>query len=415
MKIIDCVFTKGYTGFYFDDQKAFKHGLIKTDGFIYEGIPLTDSFTSLRIPGESISISLVLDSGVIVTGDCVAVQYSGAAGRDPLFLADSYLPLLEKEIKPLLLNEDLSEFKKLSEKYDNLIINNKRLHTAIRYGISQALLKAVAVNKKLTPAEVIIEEFKTNVKKLKPVPIFTQSGDDRYINADKMIIKEIDSLPHALINNIDSKLGLEGEILESYLNWLKHRIIDKRKDETYNPIIHIDVYGTVGELFNYDIDKIATYLMKLEKVASPFKFRIESPIDMSTKLETINALSQLRVKLENNGSKLEIVADEWCNTLDDIKDFAEQKAGHILQIKTPDLGAIHNAIEAVLYCKEKGIGAYIGGSCNETNISAEVTANIAVATDALLILAKPGMDVDSGFMIVKNEMERVIKLANRKK
>src|SRR5690554_3538070 len=192
MKIIDCIFTKGYTGFYFDDQKAFKHGLIKTDGFIYEGIPLTDSFTSLRIPGEAISISLILENGVIVTGDCVAVQYSGAAGRDPLFLADNFIDLLENEIKPLLLLEDITEFKPLSEKYDKLQISGKRLHTAIRYGLSQVLLKAVAVNKKLTPAEVIIEEFNTGVKQLKSVPIFTQSGDDRYINADKMIVKQVD-------------------------------------------------------------------------------------------------------------------------------------------------------------------------------------------------------------------------------
>lgn len=378
-------------------------------------MPLTNSFTSLRIPGEAISINLVLDNGAIVTGDCVAVQYSGAAGRDPLFLADNYLPLLESEIKPLLLTEELTSFKELSIKYDNLLIDGNKLHTAIRYGISQVLLKAIAVKQKLTPAEVIIKEYNTGVKELKSVPIFTQSGDDRYINADKMIVKEVDSLPHALINNIDSKLGREGEILESYLNWLKHRIIDKRLNEDYNPIIHIDVYGTVGELYNYDIDKIADYLTKLEEVVKPFKFRVESPIDMTSKLDTINALRDLRIKLESLDSKTEIVADEWCNTLEDIKDFAVAKAGHILQIKTPDLGAIHNTIEAVLYCKEQNIGAYIGGSCNESNISAEVTANIAVATDALMMLAKPGMDVDSGFMIVKNEMERVIKLASRKK
>lgn len=415
MKIIDCIFTKGYTGFYFDDQKAFKEGNVKIDGFLYEGEPLTDSFTSLRIPGESISINLVLDNGVIVTGDAVAVQYSGAAGRDPLFLADNFIDTLENDIKPLLLNEDLNNFKDLSIKYDNLKINNKRLHTALRYGISQALLKAVAVNKKLTPAEVIIEEFETGVDVLKAVPIFTQSGDDRYINADKMIIKEVDSLPHALINNVKTKLGENGEILKDYLSWLKERILTKRVNDSYNPIIHIDVYGTVGELFKYNIEDVSNYLISLEKIVSPFKFRVESPIDLPSKDETVKALKELRISLEEKGSKTEIVADEWCNTLDDIKDFAKNKAGHILQIKTPDLGALHNAIMAVLHCKENNIGAYIGGSCNETNISAEISANIAVSTNADLILAKPGMDVDGGFMIIKNEMERIIGLNKRKR
>ena len=38
------------------------------------------------------------------------------------------------------------------------------------------------------------------------------------------------------------------------------------------------------------------------------------------------------------------------------------------RIKTPDLGSIHNTIEAVLYCKEKGIGAYQGGTLSLIHI-----------------------------------------------
>ena len=76
---------------------------------------------------------------------------------------------------------------------------------------------------------------------------------------------------------------------------------------------------------------------------------------------------------------MELVADEWCNTLEDIKLFADNKAGHMVQIKTPDLGGINNTIEAVLYCKEKGIGAYQGGTCNETDRSAQVCVHCAMA------------------------------------
>lgn len=414
MKIIDCVFTKGFTGFYFDDQKAIKSGNVKNDGLFYEGTPLTEHFNSVRVPGESISVNLVLDNGIIVTGDCAAVQYSGAGGRDPLFLAEEFLGLLENDIKPLLLNEELTSFKALAEKYDTLKVNGKKLHTAIRYGLTQALLKAVSVSKKLTPAEVIVEEYNPSLKELKRIPIFTQSGDDRYLNADKMIIKSVDSLPHALINNLE-KLGPNGKVLQDYLAWLKQRIIAKRVSDGYNPIIHVDVYGTIGELFNANIDKISDYLITLEETINPLLLRIEGPLDLGSKQLTMQALADLRVSLEEKGSKVEIVADEWCNTLEDIKDFALNKAGHLLQIKTPDLGGINNSIEAVLFCKEQGIGAYVGGTCNETNISAEMTVNVAVATGADVVLAKPGMDVDSGFMIVNNEMERIVNLSNRKK
>jgi methylaspartate ammonia-lyase len=62
----------------------------------------------------------------------------------------------------------------------------------------------------------------------------------------------------------------------------------------------------------------------------------------------------------------------------------------------------------VLYCKEHGMGAYLGGTCNETNRSAEVCAHIAMATRPVQYLAKPGMGVDEGYMIVYNEMARIL-------
>ena len=46
------------------------------------------------------------------------------------------------------------------------------------------------------------------------VPIFTQSGDSRYENVDKMIIKKSQVLPHGLINTIEEKLGYRGQKLE---------------------------------------------------------------------------------------------------------------------------------------------------------------------------------------------------------
>ena len=114
--------------------------------------------------------------------------------------------------------------------------------------------------------------------------------------------------------------------------------------------------------------------------------------------------------MDDKGMDAEIVADEWCNTFEDIVDFCKAKAGHMAQIKTPDLGGINNSIEAVLYCKEHGMGAYLGGTCNETNRSAECCAHVAMATTPTQTLAKPGMGVDEGYMIMFNEMSRILAL-----
>jgi len=55
MKIKDVIFTKSYTGFYFDDQKAIKKDA-QQNGFMYEGTPITEGFLKVRVPGEAISI-----------------------------------------------------------------------------------------------------------------------------------------------------------------------------------------------------------------------------------------------------------------------------------------------------------------------------------------------------------------------
>ena len=262
-------------------------------------------------------------------------------------------------------------------------------------------------------AEIVREEYNTGVE-IKRIPIFTQSGDDRYSSVDKMIIKGADVMPHALINNVEEKLGLKGEKLLEYVKWLSARVLKLRTSEDYNPIFHIDVYGTIGVAFKNDTKVMADYIAVLEEAAKPFKLRIEGPMDVEQRERQMEALRDLTAELDNRKINVELVADEWCNTYDDVVLFADNKAGHMLQIKTPDLGGVNNIIESILYCKKHGLGAYCGGTCNETNRSAEVCTNIAIACGADQCLAKPGMGVDEGYMIVNNEMNRVVALVNRK-
>ena len=408
MKIVDLVCSAGRTGFYFDDQRAIKKGA-EHDGMFYLGDTVTEGFRSVRQAGESISVMLVLEDGQIAYGDCAAVQYSGAGGRDPLFLAEDFIPIIEKYIKPELVGKEADNFRELCAMMENIKVDGKRLHTAIRYGLSQAILDAVAKATKRLMCEVVADEYGCEVSE-KQIPIFTQSGDDRYMNADKMIIKGAAVLPHALINNVKDKLGEHGEKLVEYVAWLRDRIITKRASESYNPVLHIDVYGTIGAVFgDFNFEAMADYIEKLVEAAKPLHLRVEGPMDCDCDRETqIKALSGLTAELDKRGVDVELVADEWCNTLEDIKLFADNKAGHMIQIKTPDLGGINNTIEAVLYCKEKGIGAYQGGTCNETDRSARVCVQCAMATKPDQILAKPGMGVDEGYMIVYNEMNRII-------
>lgn len=409
MKIKKVVCAPGRTGFFFDDQRAIKKGAA-ADGAAYIGETATPGFRAVRQAGESISVMLVLEDGQVAYGDCAAVQYSGAGGRDPLFLAKDFIPVIDEVIKPKLEGAEADNFRRLAEMVEDIQVGGRKLHTAIRYGVSQAILDAVAKATKRLMCEVVADEYGTAVS-TEMIPIFTQSGDARYDNADKMIMKQAQILPHALINNVKTKLGEHGEILKEYVAWLRDRIQALRLSEEYAPVLHIDVYGTIGAAFGNDnYSALADYLAELEETAKPFRLRIEGPMDVEDREKQMLALKELTRVVDARGIKVELVADEWCNTLEDIKYFADNRAGHMIQIKTPDLGGINNIAEAVLYCKEKGVGAYQGGTCNETDRSAQVCVNVAMAVKPDQILAKPGMGVDEGYMIVYNEMQRILAL-----
>jgi methylaspartate ammonia-lyase len=406
VKIVDVLTVPVRTGFYADDQAAIRAGAAH-DGFRYLGDPVTPGFTTIRQPGEALSVMLLLEDGSVEYGDCAAVQYSGAGGRDPLFSSALAAEQIASHVAPFLRGRELTTFRELTAAVDAIRIDDGPLHTAIRYGVSQAILVAIASVEKKTMAEVVRDEYATGAA-ITPVPLYAQTGDDRYVNADKMILKGVEVLPHALINNLE-KLGARGEVLEEYLWWLVERIALLRPSADYHPRIHIDTYGTIGSVFG-DVPAVADYLAGLGDICAPYDLVVEHPIDAGSRDAQIATFAELRQELKKRGSSVRLSVDEWCNTIDDIRLFVEADAADVIHVKTPDLGGVNDTIEALLLVSKAGLGAYCGGTCNETDRSAQVSAHIAMACDAIQVLAKPGMGVDEGLMIVGNEMARTAAL-----
>ena len=413
MKIVDVICVPVRTGFYRDDQAAIRAGA-KHNGFLYDGEPLTPGFTSIREPGFAVSVMLVLEDGQVAVGDCAEVQYSGVGGRAPVFGLDEVLVQLHERVAPALRGRDVTQFRALAEEIDHHVVDGQPLTTAVRYGVTQALLRATSLASGLTMAEIVQREYETGID-IAPVALFAQSSDERYVNVDKMILKEVDSLPHALINVVESKLGNNGRILLDYIAWLRERILTTRRRDTYAPLIHIDTYGTIGVAFDHDVDRVAHYLGELAAQASPFRLRVEHPIDAGSRDGQIATYVKLRAALAARHLDVELVVDEWCNTLDDIREFVAAGAADVIHVKTPDLGGINNSIEALLFVRRSGLLAYSGGTCNETDISAQVTTQVAMACGAAEVLAKPGMGVDEGIMIVANEMARTMALVESRR
>lgn len=404
--------SEGLTGFYMDDKAAIKGGA-KSDGFIYRGEPKTPGFKTIRQPGQAVSVIFVLENGDIAYGDCAVAQYAASGGREVPNTAQKLIEIINRDVVPYFEGKDIKEFKKTAEEFDRKLFNGVRLPAPIRYGVTQAVLETVAKEQHLTMAEVIANEYGIELE-LKPVKINAQSGDERYTNVDKMILKKVDMMPHGLINNVEEKLGKNGEKFLEWVKWVRNRIQDIG-DPDYKPVMRYDVYGCIGEAFNNDLDRVVDYLIEVERACAPYEVFIEMPIDLKSNEEQLKGMKYLRKRLDEAGSKLKLIIDEYANTYEEIVQWVDEKGADMVQVKTIDLGGINNIVDAVLYCKKNGVLAYQGGTCNETDKSAIVCVNLAVATQPFAMAGKPGMGVDEGVMIVNNEQQRLLTILRAKK
>jgi methylaspartate ammonia-lyase len=395
----------GRSGYMHRDLAAMKGGA-KRDGFLFHGKPLTPGFRKIAEPATIISVMLVLEDGQIAFGDCADVILAGAAGRDPAFHGEDHIGYLEGEIAQKLVGRDIGKFRPHAEEMDRLTHAGKPLHTALRYGLTQALLHAAALARKLTMAEVIASEYGSKIA-TKPIPILASCHKDDPLQLDRVILKRVELLPHASFTLVEEHVGRKGEKLIAFARQVAKRI-GEIGDSDYRPRIHLDVYGTLGELFEMKLEPLADYLGRVREAAAPYELLVESPIIARTQVEQIESFREVRSLLRRKGIALGLIADEWCNTLADIKLFADEKASDYVQIKTPDLGGINNTIEAVLYCKAHGMGAGLGGTANETDQSARISTHIGLACGPDFQLSKPGLGADEAIMIQTNEMARTL-------
>jgi methylaspartate ammonia-lyase len=413
VKITKVICAPGRSGYMHRDLMAIKAGA-KQDGFLYKGKPVSPGFTDRIVePATIISVMLELEDGQIAFGDCADVILAGVAGRDPAFNAKDHIDYLRSEIAPMLAGRDVAKFRANADELDRHKRNGKPLHTAVRYGITQSLLHATALSHRKTMAEIIAAEYGSTISK-KPIPILASGHRDEWLQLDRIITKRVELLPHASFNVVKDHIGEKGEKLHEFVRRVAARV-KEIGDADYKPTIHVDVYGTLGELFGMKIEPMVDYIGTLRDAAAPYALLVESPVIAKTQRDQIEAFREARALLKKKSIPVGLIADEWCNTLEDIKLFADEKCADYVQIKTPDLGGINNTIEAVLYCKAHGMGASLGGTANETDHSARICTHIGLACQPDFMLSKPGLGVDEALMIQTNEMARTLAILEARK
>jgi methylaspartate ammonia-lyase len=96
--------------YYYDDLAALQANSIPLPER-YTAPPVTPGFRHVREVAEAISVGLVLDNNQVAWGDCVAVEFSGKAGRDPVFRVEEGLATIQRAVALALQGHEMTSFR----------------------------------------------------------------------------------------------------------------------------------------------------------------------------------------------------------------------------------------------------------------------------------------------------------------
>lgn len=401
MRLRKIIFSPKASGHFYEDADA----LAETPMPLaqrYRAKAKTPGFNFVREPGEAVSIGAVLDDGSVHWGDALSVSYGGKSGRDPVFRSRAGMAWLQAH-EAWFKDRDFDSWRGVMTQLEQEFPSCSR---ALLFGLSQALLSATAAAQRCSAAAVVCKEWSLPQPTALP-PLHGQSGPDFYDGVDRLIIHGIPFLPHGQVDDLPTQFGAKGEHFLTYVAWVKQRIKAIGAPD-FQPVLDFDVHGAMGTVFQNNPKNIVDFLLEVERACQPFKVRIECPVlckDFKTQQDLMVALTSL---LSKNSSDLMLIVDEWANTHEDIVTMLSAGAGHGYHIKAPDLGSMHHCVEAVLAIKAANKISLLGGSCNETDVSARVTAQIALSTQPTSVLCKPGLGIDEGIAIMLGEMQRAM-------
>lgn len=386
---------EGIGGFWVNDQPAIQLGA-PADGFFFKGPALSPGFSAIREPSVAYCIMLELADGQYAYGDCVTVLNLGYGGRPAPVLAQD-LHKTQEVLRALFEGRRFDGFRAAAALLDSEPHQDMLLRP-IAFGMSQALLSAAALSARTTMARVLMREY--GVQHYSLPGLAGSCGGNWKDNVDKAIARRISMFPQYAIQTRE-----QCERLPEYVSWINARI-DEIGGQGYAPDLHFDFHSSLGRMLDNNVDAICNYLSDVMSRAGGRQVYFEDPLYADTAPEAMERMAQLYEELEQRGMTCRLVADEWVNAPGEAKRFAQARAAHVFQIKTPDNGSLTNTIDSIRTCHEHGILPYLGGSCNETDISVRASVHVGMAMNVWRMFTRPGLGFDEGLMVTTNEMRR---------
>ena len=398
--------------------------------------------TGTAIPGQMLSVGLMVDNEHLFWGECV-----GTAD----FQAEPATATVRQVVQPRLQGQPITSFKEIATLLTGLTEKvtltkttitptpppppgpsrrsllrgqwtadppappqpitesyevERPVASAIGYGLSQALLVAVAWTQNKSVIQVLGDEYGLDQPQT-AVPLHAEINPNIPLSIPTITNSPIASIGYSISGtNPIVELGQDGEVLQRFARQLKEELIKTADPQSL--AFYFNVRGGYGVLREDKLGQILGMLYGLEKAAEPFLVRVEDPFILDDRDEQIKKMANLKSYLRTRRMKLQLVAHAGIQSAADAQAFVERKAAHMLVIDLPQMGSLAESITAVLAAQQQGIGVLLGGSPDETQLAAQSSLHLALALQPTLLLAKPGRLGDTGIATAYNEMNRLL-------
>jgi methylaspartate ammonia-lyase len=255
------------------------------------------------------------------------------------------------------------------------------LHPALQYGLTAALLQAVAGAHRVSVAEWVAKEY--GLASLETaIPLQIALNDDNIQVAHSILTTHIASLGYTTgKNNHKATLGANGERLQRHIRqvaaWLQ------TLEASFQPAIHLDLQEGFRDLFGNDEGKVLGALFGLEQAAKPYRLQVQNPFWQDSLEAQLDSMTKLQNYLCIRHLKLKLVADAWVDSFDDVVQFADPTVCQMVHVELPRLGNLEAGITAVLHLKSQNQSVILSGE------DTALTTHIALATTPTSLCGSP--------------------------
>lgn len=404
-------------------------------------------------PDETLLVGVVLDGGRVGWGKCVPPPRTPAGTATYLypgpFLADIAAGIIQSRIAPLLVGKPAGRFRPLVAPLDALtetvmiekdpaetetaaaatapaeeesVVYSRRalftggpgrtqpatrpepereqisrlLHPAIRQGVSQALLAAVALAQGTGIIPVLAQEYGLQPAGApRPIQVTVQKGQSL------ALFPQVGALYYAAgATDPENEFGPDSEKLQRFTRLLSDRVAAALPEP---PGLVLDVQGGLGRLYGNEpasVGKILGALYGLERAAQPCALWVQDVVLLDDPAGQIAALRTLREYVQMRGMSTVIAAGEPVRNLDHLRLLLDQQAAGGVHLHLAVLGTLDQTVRAAQLCHEHEVAFVLDGA------PALFLAQLALALNAQRVAVPPHFPAGPGIATLHEEMVR---------